>query len=131
MTYSSSPTCSPSSKELAQVLFEVSCSKDFIVGFQCMSRKRAIHVTLELQVRWVRLFSILIRYIKFQDPIPYRSWPYAKRDAQTNRRTDIQTINPKAIYPSSYFAVGGINNSIIYLHRQSQLKFALMCICDA
>ena len=38
----------------------------------------------------VLLFSILIRYIKFQNPISDRTWPYAKRDGR-NERTDAQT----------------------------------------
>ena len=33
------------------------------------------------------LFSILIPYIKFQDPLSDRSWPHAKRDEQMNERT--------------------------------------------
>ena len=53
----------------------------------------------------VRLFFMLVPYIKFQDPISNHSWPHAKRYGQ--RYTD----RPKPICPLNVFKVVGITTT--------------------
>ena len=128
---------------LAQSVFQIFCSQSSI-GLQYKSRKRGI--TVQWQVWWkkestgplmqwqvwnerkkkkkkkrIRLFSMLIPYIKFQDPISNRSWPYAKRngaDRQSYRRT-----GPNQYAPLNFFEVGGITMSILAAYFEHKVPF--------
>ena len=101
---SSSPVSSSSFKALAQILFKISCSQDFVMTYRLTvhestkgHKSRNIPVQLKKKNIWVHLF--LEYYITFQDPICNCSWPYAK-NGQTNDK------HHKVICPSTFFEVG-------------------------
>ena len=51
--------------------------------------------------------------MKFQNPSIHHSKVNTQTDTQTDRQTDRPTDKPKAICPSNFFKVGGINRSAI------------------
>ena len=56
----------------------------------------------------VRLFFVLMLYIKFQVPSSSGSLVLQPTKGVTDRRTDRQTDRPKPICPLNFFEVGGI-----------------------
>ena len=106
--YTLGTICEPNIMILAQAVLQIFFTRcrRFTMEKSKKGRKRGI--TLQRQFRRkrktirVRLFFMLIPYtcIKFQDPICNRSWPYAKRNGQTDR--------PKPICPLNFLEVGGI-----------------------
>ena len=65
----------------------------------------AIHGPTE---KIVRLFFVLMLYIKFQVPSSSGSLVLQPPIGVTDRRTDGQTDRPKPICPLNFFEVGGI-----------------------
>ena len=80
--------------------------------FMAESKKEldfAIQGPTEKKIR-VRLFFVLMLYIKFQVPSSSGSLVLQPTKAVTDRQTDGQTDRPKPIYPLNFFEVGGIIN---------------------
>ena len=67
----------------------------------------AIQWPTEKKIR-VRLFCVLMLYIKFQVPSSSGSLVLQPTKGVTDRRTDRQTDRPKPICPLNFFEVGGI-----------------------
>ena len=74
----------------------------------------AIQGPTEKKIR-VRLFFVLMLYIKFQVPSSSGSLVLQPTkgvtDRRTDRQTDGQTDRPKPICPLNFFEVGGIKNT--------------------
>ena len=89
--YTLNATCVPNIMILAQAVLQIFCSQSSI-DLLCKNEKRGI--TLQWQIQQekkkirVRLFFMLIPYIKFQDPVSNRSWPYAKCFGQMHTGSD-------------------------------------------
>ena len=102
--YSSAPISIPNMKALAQILFEISCTQDFQILFSKGHNSEKGHNSDMKKIR-VNYFFMRNTHMKFQNPTIHRS----KVNGRTHRQTDRQTDKPKAICPSNFFKVGGIN----------------------
>ena len=115
--YSSAPTSMPNLKALAQILFEITCTQDFQILFSKGHNSEKGHNSDMQKIR-VNYFFMRNTYMKFQIP----SMHHSEVNRRTDRQTDRQTDKPKAICPSNFFKVGGINMKTYIKLKQHKMR---------